>query len=57
MFRSLRTRRLTGGLDLGAVTVIGMLEEIGAGHAPTPCSIKVESPLRAVGLSLTVGLF
>ncbi len=40
-----------------AVNVIGTLEEIGAGHAPTPCSIKFESPPRAVGLSLTVGLF
>ncbi len=57
MFPSLRTRRSTGGLDPEAVTVIGMLGEIGAGYAPVPCSIKVESPLRAVGLSLTVGLF
>ena len=40
-----------------AVNVIGTLEEIGAEHAPTPVPIKSESPLRAVGLSLTVGLF
>ena len=40
-----------------AVNVICTLEEVGAGHAPTSCFIKFESPLRAVGLSLTVGLF
>ena len=40
-----------------AVNVIGTQEEMGAGYAPTPCPIKFESPLCAVGLFLTVGLF
>ena len=40
-----------------AVNVIGTLEEMGVGYAPTPCPIKFESPLCAVELSLTVGLF
>ena len=39
------------------VNVTGTLEEMGAGYAPTPCPIKFEYPLCAVGLSLTVGLF
>ena len=39
------------------VKVIGTLKEIGAGYAPTPCPIKFESPLCAVGFSLTVRRF